>query len=129
MSWPRPRRSGRDAADQAPAGTGPAGGLRAAWDEYRTRYVEFSRLADERELRQEYFQDLQPAFLRLKAATAKILEINQDAMLSKSDQARATAERNRSLLLLATIAALGLSLLASVSLTRRALQPLQRLSL
>jgi len=103
--------------------------LRAAWDEYRARYLEFSRVAEEGQLRRRYFQDLQPAFVRLKAATARILEINQDAMLLKSDQARATAERNRSLVLLATIAALGISLLASVSLTRRALQPLQRLSL
>src|SRR5256714_2146239 len=50
-------------------------------------------------------------------------------MLLKSDHARAIAERNRSLLLLSTICALVLCLFASVSLTRRALRPLNRLSL
>src|SRR5205814_80234 len=75
------------------------------------------------------FAELQPEFLRLKDAAERILEINQDAMLLKSDRARATAERNRSLLLLSTISALALCLFASVSLTRRVLRPLNRLSL
>jgi len=50
-------------------------------------------------------------------------------MLLKSERARGTAERNRTLLLLAISSALGLGLLASVSLTRRALRPLRLLSL
>src|SRR5204862_6466514 len=62
-------------------------------------------------------------------AAERGLEINQDAMLLKSERARATAGRNRLLLLLALVSALGLALLASVSLTRRALRPLQLLSL
>src|SRR3989475_12690241 len=48
---------------------------------------------------------------------------------SSDPRARATAERNRSLLLLSTICALVLCLFASVSLTRRALRPLNLLSL
>jgi two-component system, NtrC family, sensor histidine kinase KinB len=103
--------------------------LRRVWDEYRSRYDAFSRISEERELRNAYFDDLQPAFVRLKGAAERILQINQDAMLLKSDQARATAERNRTLLVLSTVLAFGLSLLASVSLTRRALRPLGTLSL
>ncbi len=103
--------------------------LRAVWNEYRARYEEFRRIGEEKELRRRYFEELQPSFLRLKQAEEKILEINQDAMLLKSDQARATAERNRSLLLFSTICALALCLFASVSLTRRALRPLGLLSL
>src|SRR6185369_16189996 len=103
-------------------------GLRAAWDEYRRRYDAFLRV-DDGHARNAYFDDLQPAFVRLKGAAERILEINQDAMLLKSDQARATADRNRTLLLLATVLALGISLLASVALTRRALRPLGALSL
>jgi len=103
--------------------------LREAWNQYRTRYGEFRRNAAESELRRRYFEELRPSFLTLKRAAEKILEINQDAMLLKSDQARATADRNRSLLLFSTLAALALSLFASVSLTRRALRPLGVLSL
>ena len=103
--------------------------LRAAWNEYMAKYEAYRRIRDDRELRRRYFDDLQPAFLRVKDAAERVLEINQDAMLLKSERARGTAERNRTLLLLAISSALGLGLLASVSLTRRALRPLRLLSL
>src|SRR5256885_8494496 len=72
---------------------------------------------------------MEPAFLRVKEAAQRILEINQDAMVAKSDEARRTGERNRSLLLFSTVAALVIGTVASVSLTRRALRPLQKLGL
>src|SRR5437762_12534004 len=103
--------------------------LRAAWNGYVAKYDAFRRLREEKDLRRDYFAELQPEFLRLKDAAERILEINQDAMLLKSDRARATAERNRSLLLLSTISALALCLSASLSLTRRVLRPLNGLSL
>lgn len=103
--------------------------LRTVWNEYVAKYQAYSRRRDEQELRRRYFEELQPAFLRVKDAAERILEINQDAMLLKSERARGTAERNRTLLLLAILSALGLGLLASVMLTRRALRPLQLLSL
>ncbi len=103
--------------------------LRAVWNEYLAKYQAFRRISGEQELRRHYFEELQPEFLRLKDAAERILVINQDAMLLKSDHARATAERNRSLLLFSTICALALCLFASVSLTGRALRPLNRLSL
>jgi len=103
--------------------------LRAAWNEYMAKYEAYRRIRDELEQRRRYFDELEPAFLRVKDAAERVLEINQDAMLLKSERARGTAERNRTLLLLAISSALGLGLLASVSLTRRALRPLQLLSL
>jgi len=103
--------------------------LRAAWNEDMAKYDAYRRIRDEQELRRRYFDELHPAFLRVKEAAERVLEINQDAMLLKSERARGTAERNRTLLLLAISSALGLGLLASVSLTRRALRPLQLLSL
>ena len=103
--------------------------LRAVWNEYLAKYQAYRRISGEQELRRHYFEELQPEFLRLKDAAERILVINQDAMLLKSDHARATAERNRSLLLFSTICALALCLFASVSLTGRALRPLNRLSL
>jgi signal transduction histidine kinase/HAMP domain-containing protein len=103
--------------------------LRAAWNEYMAKYEAYRRIRDGQELRRRYFDEPQPAFLRVKEAAERVLEINQDAMLLKSERARGTAERNRTLLLLAISSALGLGLLASVSLTRRALRPLRLLSL
>jgi PAS domain S-box-containing protein len=103
--------------------------LRAAWNEYTAKYDAYRRIRDGQELGRRYFDELQPAFLRVKEAAERVLEINQDAMLLKSERARGTAERNRTLLLMAISSALGLGLLASVSLTRRALRPLRLLSL
>ena len=103
--------------------------LREAWNGYLERYQAFRKLGDPQELRRRYFEELQPAFLEVKDATERILEINQDAMLLKSDQARRLAERNRLLLLYSTLVALALCLFASVSLTRQALRPLGVLSL
>jgi two-component system, NtrC family, sensor histidine kinase KinB len=103
--------------------------LRGAWNAYLPRYQSFRGIGDPQELRRRYFEELQPAFLQVKEATERILEINQDAMLLKSDHARRLAERNRSLVLFSTILALALSLLSSVSLTRRTLRPLGVLSL
>ncbi len=103
--------------------------LRAAWNEHTAKYEAYRRIDDGQELRRRYFDELQPALLRVKEAAERVLEINQDAMLLKSERARGTAERNRTLLLLAISSALGLGLLASVSLTRRALRPLRLLSL
>ena len=104
------------------------GRLRTAWNEYLRSWRALRSETGE-DLRRRYFAELQPRFLALKQATRKILEINQDAMLLKSDRARAIAERNRSLLLLSTLGALAISLFASVSLTRHALRPLNVLSL
>ena len=103
--------------------------LRAAWNDYLEKYEAFRRLAGVDDLQRRYFGEMQPAFVKLKQATGRILEINQDAMLLKSDRARTIAERNRSLLFFATLCALGLCIFASVSLTRRALRPLGVLSL
>ena len=103
--------------------------LRAAWDEYLARHARYRTLQDESALRRRYFAEMEPGFSRAKAAAERILELNQDAIVHKSDEARRMGERNRSLLVLSTICAFGLALFASVWLTRRALRPLQLLTL
>jgi signal transduction histidine kinase/HAMP domain-containing protein len=100
--------------------------LRAAWDAYLQKVRGFEQ--EQRDPQRRYFADLRPAFLRVRMAADRILEINQDAMLLKSEQARSLGERSRSMVLMATLAALALSLFASVTLTRRALRPLGVLS-
>jgi two-component system, NtrC family, sensor histidine kinase KinB len=102
--------------------------LRTAWSEYLAKFLSFRQIAEEGELQRRYVAELQPGFVRLQDAADRILEINQAAMQHKSDQARATAQRNRSLLIAATICSLAFCLLASISLTRRVLEPLNRLS-
>jgi NtrC-family two-component system sensor histidine kinase KinB len=99
------------------------------WTKYRDAWRTYRELSDPAALRERYFSVLQPDFVRVKDAAERILEINQDAMVRKSDEARRAAERSRGLLFVATVAALGLGLLASASLTARALRPLSRLSM
>lgn len=101
--------------------------LRAAWDDYRARHSALQGATDD--ARARAVEDLQPAFARVKEAVERVLEINEDAMLLKSERARAAAEKARSLLLWSALLALGITLFASVSLTRRALRPLNVLSL
>ena len=105
------------------------GELRAAWDEYTASFERYRTLREESELRRRYFAEMEPGFSRVKDTAERILELNQDAIVHKSDEARRLGERNRSLLVLSTIFAFGLALFASVALTRRALRPLQLLSL
>jgi signal transduction histidine kinase len=103
--------------------------LRAAWNDYVAKYERYKQVRDERELQRRYFDEMEPAFAHVKDAAEAILELNQDAIVLKSDEARRIGERNRSLLFLSTLFALGLGLFASLWLTRRALRPLQLLTL
>ncbi len=103
--------------------------LREAWNDYQAAYQRFTMIRGEREARRRYFEEMEPLFLRLKDAADRILEINQDAMVAKSEDARRVGETNRALLLFSTLCALGLGLFAAVALTRRALRPLQVLSM
>ena len=100
--------------------------LRAAWTEALAQLRRFEAGGDPQ---RRYLDSLRPAFLHLREVEGRVLEINHDAMLLKSEEARALGERHRSLVLFATALALALSLFASVSLTRRALRPLGVLSL
>jgi signal transduction histidine kinase len=101
--------------------------LRARWREYRSEWDAFA-LLDPAAARDAYFARLEPAFVAVKAAAERILEINQDAMLRKSEAARRTADRFLDLMLGATVAALLLGVAATFALTSRLLRPLGELS-
>jgi two-component system, NtrC family, sensor histidine kinase KinB len=103
--------------------------VRSLWSEYSGKYRLFALLTDEGDLRRRYFEDMEPSALRLKEAANRVLEINQDAMVRKSEEARRSAARARSRLLFAAVCALALGVFASVSLTRRMLRPLEVLSM
>lgn len=99
--------------------------LRAAWTDYLERYGAFEAAPDA----SRYFAELEPRFLVVKSTADEILALNQDAMVRKSDAARETAERARSIVTWSSIGALGLGLFASFWLTSRLLRPLDNLSL
>jgi len=101
--------------------------LRQGWEAYRASFARFTALSPKAQ-GDFYFAELEPRFTAVKAAADRILDINQDAMVHKSGEARSLAEENDTLLVVATLGALGLGVLASVILTSRALRPLSQLS-
>jgi len=102
--------------------------LRAVWNRYAELYRRQEALAGPEQERAAYFSDLNPAFVALKGAADEILTLNQDAMVLKSDHARAAAERLSRVTIAGFALALVLGLLISASLTYRALRPLSSLN-
>lgn len=99
--------------------------LRAAWeDRLRAR----SSAAAAPDPRSAYLDSVQPASDRIRAVAAEILDLNQDAIVRKSNEASRTAGRYLEAMLVATLAALALGLLASVSITARMVRPLSSLA-
>lgn len=102
--------------------------LRRVWDEYRDEFRRFSA-ASGADPGATYFERIFPAFSRVKAAADRILFINQDAMVLKSDRARRAAQRGSALMIAATLAAFLVGLFASGAVTTRLLRPLGVLTL
>jgi two-component system, NtrC family, sensor histidine kinase KinB len=101
--------------------------LRRAWGDYLTEAEAQGRLPPSERL-PAYFERLLPRAAQVRSATREILILNQDAMGHKSDRARRAAERSVDLVVVATLAALGLGLVSSLALTARLLRPLGVLS-
>jgi two-component system, NtrC family, sensor histidine kinase KinB len=99
--------------------------LRAAWQDYLQALR--SAAASPRPL-PGFLDSVQPASQRARSAAAEILDLNQDAMVRKSNQTTRTGERYLKTMLAATLAALALGLLASVSITARMVRPLSSLA-
>jgi two-component system, NtrC family, sensor histidine kinase KinB len=111
-----------EAGEEAATGT-----LRRAWDDYLAEAEAQGRLPPSERLA-AYFERLLPRAAQVRSATREILTLNQDAMGHKSDRARRAAERSVDLVVVATLAALGLGLVSSLALTARLLRPLGVLS-
>jgi NtrC-family two-component system sensor histidine kinase KinB len=104
--------------------TATTGELRAAWDDYlRALDASLARAADAG-LGIAYFSTLEPRFERVKKAAEEILALNQDAMVRKSDRAVERARQFEQVVIAAVALALVFGLLASTSITTRALRPL-----
>jgi two-component system, NtrC family, sensor histidine kinase KinB len=71
-----------------------------------------------------YFNELVPAYRLVQAAADEVLVLNQDAMVSKSERSRKASERDSTLVVLVTAAALAVGLFLSLALTAKLLSPL-----
>ena len=98
--------------------------LRAAWTRYRAAVAQVRQAPAASSLGDRYFATLLPEFLAVKQAADKILELNEDAMIGKSDRARRLAGEWNTLLVGVSIAGLVLGLIASSLMTSRVLRPL-----
>jgi len=101
--------------------------LRARWQSYLSEAEQFVALPPA-DLSARYFAKMEPAFLRVKDAADRILELNQDAMVRKSEQVRIASEKQNAMMLAATLAAALSGVLASVWVTAQLLRPLSVLS-
>ncbi|MEW6440068.1 MAG: ATP-binding protein [bacterium] len=104
-----------------------AGRLRRLWNEYQESYDAFAAL-DDPSAAAAYYEKLYPEFLAVKEGADKILAMNQDAMVRKSDQVRRLAARLTTSMVFSAILAAMAGLLLSVWLTRRLLRPLSVLA-
>ncbi|XXF78330.1 ATP-binding protein [Myxococcaceae bacterium GXIMD 01537] len=102
--------------------------LREAWTRYVREYDAFIALESPVDTRRAYFAALAPAFQDTKSAAAAILDLNQDAMVAKSESLRRLSQRVNTLMLLAVLGAVAVGLWASTHLTHRALRPVSVLS-
>ncbi|QSQ11807.1 HAMP domain-containing sensor histidine kinase [Myxococcus landrumensis] len=103
-------------------------GLRAGWERYLVAYDAFLAMPTQEERKAAYFRAVEPLFLEVKASASAILALNQDAMVHKSEELRRQSDRVNTLMVLAVLAAFGVGLFASTSLTHRALRPVSVLS-
>jgi two-component system, NtrC family, sensor histidine kinase KinB len=103
--------------------------LRRAWDAYRAEYRRFEQLAGRPALTAAYFEALEPRFLQVKAAAQEVLDLNQDAMVRRSERARGQGRRLIGLMIAATLGGLLAGTLLASGLTTRIVRPVSVLAL
>ncbi|HEU0093682.1 MAG TPA: HAMP domain-containing protein, partial [Vicinamibacteria bacterium] len=101
--------------------------LRRRWEDYQSRVAAF---ADDPSTRADevYFRELQPRFLGLKETADRVLDMNQAAMVRKSEHAQAVARRLEMATLAAAVIALGLAVITTSRAITLALRPLNVLT-
>ena len=99
--------------------------LRTAWAAYEQALAAASQAL---EPVAAYLDSVHRASTAVRQRTEEVLSINQDAMVRKSNLARRSSQRLLYLMLAATAVALGLGLVASMTLTARMVRPLSALT-
>ncbi len=102
--------------------------LRQLWTRYQEQLDDFIQHTDPDWLRQTYVSTLNPSFVLVKDAADVILDLNQDAMVRKSEELRRRGEQVRQWTILGVVAAFVVGLWFSSALTTRALRPVSVLS-
>ena len=102
-----------------------AAALRKSWMHYQHALDEFLAATTLEDWDRLYFEALSPAFDETKQAADRILDMNQDAIVRKSERAERSAQQFQQLVMIAVAAALLGGLLVSISLTTRLLRPLR----
>ena len=102
--------------------------LRQLWTRYQSQVDEFKARRDQDSLKRYYLATLNPSFVAVKDAADVILDLNQDAMVQKSETLRRRGEQARQLTVLGVVAAFIAGLWISSTLTARALRPVSILS-
>jgi two-component system, NtrC family, sensor histidine kinase KinB len=101
--------------------------LRRRWEDYQAAVTAFG--SDPRSGAAEvYFRELQPRFLGLKETADRILDMNQAAMVRKSEHAQAIARRLEMATLAAAVIALALGVVTTSRAIALALRPLNVLT-
>ncbi|HEY2744980.1 MAG TPA: ATP-binding protein [Polyangia bacterium] len=99
--------------------------LQRNWEELQARVDELMRApSDGSAALDRYLTGVVPALIAVQRSTDEILDVNQDAMVRKSQRARRDAERISGAMSTATLAACLLGILASTILTTRLVRPL-----
>ncbi len=98
--------------------------LRRLWGAYREKYARPGTFPNPEAEREFYFKELNPAFFAVKNTADEILNINQDAMVMRSDRAQAAARRQSQGMIAGFILALLVGLAISAAVTYRTLRPL-----
>ena len=102
--------------------------LRVSWMNYERVLAQFHAENTTANRREISLDSPHRAFSKVKDAADAILDINQDAMVRKSERTERRAARFERILTIAVLLASILGLLASVSLTTRLLRPLNVVS-
>jgi two-component system, NtrC family, sensor histidine kinase KinB len=101
--------------------------LRRRWEDYQAQVAAFAGDPAARAA-EVYFRELQPRFLALKETADRVLDMNQAAMVRKSEHAQAVARRLEISTLAAAVIALGLAVVTTSRAITRALRPLNVLT-
>ena len=108
--------------------------LRKRWENYQTRLDPFIQPGNPapdptpNALRRRYVSELNPSFAEVKDAADAVLNLNQDAMVRKSDLLRQRSEQVNHLTILGVLTAFLIGWWLSIAMTQTALRPVSVLS-
>ena len=101
--------------------------LRQLWTAYQEKYARVEASSDPEHEKEYYFQVLSPAFVAVKDTADQVLNLNQDAMVIRSDRAETAAKKVSEGVILGFVLAFLIGLGLSAAVTYRTLRPLASL--